>query len=890
MVRSQRGAICAAAIGTLIIWTIDASTEFSSSPVVRLSRESFEHGTFRITAPGTYVLQEDIEFGPQAPHDYWPQMSDWDKYPPAAYFLGFFAAMTVEADDVTIDLNGFEIRQAKEFYLVQRFYNHIELNNRLFVPNEGVSSLNYQATDKAAGRPVGPLITPTNVVIKNGSLGQSSHAGIHGNSVNGLTVANIHVHGFEVAGIQCNGCKNVSISDCEVGPGALNVPVLATFSNSRFFERFSHTVIPQGFAREAKRDQLLSLLDEKIGFADRDDEVTLNAVFERNRKAVVLFRRFFLGEDMSELSETDAKVLEDAKLVFTNRFGKPDGSAQYGIFLNRRGLPQTDENFLGAGRESSSVVISNVNIHGLSAHPIEVPSLMTEEGSHMQGPARDLLRIDNIVTDRMRTLLDSRYKGTFLSDMYFAMWKLSNSFYRVRVFDSDCGNFGSNASMPYNLYSFPSDGEPTCADLGNSQDPQLTGRDVTMLQKRYFGGLQLSQAVYDWATTHGAGLDGLLTRPSRPDLQRAGYRHKIVCDYDTMFHPMHGVAGLKLVELEDAVIENVQVQDLKNSGDKETWTCRPENKWRMQPSDEEIQTITAASNGAQSAMIRGVELVRCNSILFRNVSVTELSSDEGSSWGFDITGDSKDRSDHDDDAGLIFENVRVDMLSGTDSMALRTSGTPLDTSRSGITIGKPEEVDASLGAPRMTMNYQMTNARSPRKPGESIPALVFTSEEVLISLKSTTTLDTDEKIREHRTRVLAFYRQHYGMVFAENVDEARLLDPITVYTQDGSPTTSVVQLGQLALETEYHATSICTASGDSSQSVCSDAETGLVHDFAWNFLPGREGYILHGAFGGDAGKLCPENNIVWVGLYSFERVSLPGVNEGANLQVEYYGT
>lgn len=197
----------------------------------------------------------------------------------------------------------------------------------------------------------------------------------------------------------------------------------------------------------------------------------------------------------------------------------------------------------------------------------------------MQGPARDLIRIFDITTDRMRTLLDSRYKGNFLSDVYFAMWKLSNSFYRLRVFDSNCGNFGSNASFPYNLKSYPSELEPTCAELGISSDVTLTGRDVTMLQKRYFGGLQISQGLFDWATMPGLGLDTVLGTPSLQDSLRSGARHKIVCDHDTMFHPFHGVVGLKIVEARNVHVNNVEIDDLVNTADSQLWVCK--NPWQL---------------------------------------------------------------------------------------------------------------------------------------------------------------------------------------------------------------------------------------------------------------------------------------------------------------------
>lgn len=52
--------------------------------------------------------------------------------------------------------------------------------------------------------------------------------------------------------------------------------------------------------------------------------------------------------------------------------------------------------------------------------------------------------------------------------------------------------------------------------------------------------------VYDWATTSGMGLDSILASPPSADALRNGGRHKIVCDHDTMFHPMHGSIGLKV--------------------------------------------------------------------------------------------------------------------------------------------------------------------------------------------------------------------------------------------------------------------------------------------------------------------------------------------------------
>lgn len=72
--------------------------EIGKDNKVHLTQEDFEEGTYRITTSGKYVLDEDIEFGPQVSNDYWPPMDLWDVYPPSAYYLGFFAAITIEAD------------------------------------------------------------------------------------------------------------------------------------------------------------------------------------------------------------------------------------------------------------------------------------------------------------------------------------------------------------------------------------------------------------------------------------------------------------------------------------------------------------------------------------------------------------------------------------------------------------------------------------------------------------------------------------------------------------------------------------------------------------------------------------------------------------------------
>lgn len=853
---------------------------------VVLYQDDFKEGTYRITKPGIYKLGEDIEFGPQKDNDYWPPFSLWSKYPPSAYYLGFFAAITIEADDVTIDLGGFTLRQSEEFYLLQRFFNAIELNDRVFVQNNGVSSLNYQKTDQliSGGEKAGSIVKPSNVIIKNGFIGKSSHSGIHGNGVTGLTISDVEITEFEVSGIHCNGCKKVEITNCVVGPSMREVPVLGTFSNARFLEFFTKTLIPYGFDHEpaAFKEALLPLFNETISFGDRpDSEVTLQSVFSRLSRAMELFRSYHF-DGKAPMSESDLLLLEEAKSVFENPTGLPDGSVLYGIVLNRLGFPATDENFFGAGRETEEINLRNLKITGLHAAPLEVAALMTEDHTFMQGPARDLIRIFDITSDQMRSLGGSHYKGNFLSDSYFALWKLSNEFYKVRVFDSECGNFGSNATFGMNLKLYPSYEEPTCAQLGLKSDDSLTGREVTMLQKRYFGGIQMTQDFFEWGTTSKRGLDSLLASPPSADDLRRGKHHRLVCDHDTMFHPMHGVVGLKIVEAKDVSINSVSITDLRNTADFITWVC--DHKWQIQPSGEDIMATKLSIGSPQTSMVRGVEVVRSDEVSFGNIRIDNLVSDEGTVKAFDIIGDDNDRTDHDDDEGIKFSKVSIAGLSGAiAAKPFESNALPLVAS--GIEYEDLEEIDSSLRNPRVVLNYQAVNA------GPPVPVDSSQSNPVDVMMM-TTDLDTEKKIRAFRQEILDFFTSHYGMQFQDNAsDQYGLLDIIPVRGKDGQPTDSFVSgLSMInSASFQYHGSSVCISDSRGDSSSCTDSEKAPLHDFSFAFVSGSSGYTFHGTFGSDQGQFSPPGNYIACGVYSFEGLKVPGLEEESNVMVKYFG-
>ena len=171
---------------------ISNNTEYG---IINLRQSHFENGTIQIKKPGVYVLRENIVFEPNKSNGFMPTSDQMASgfYPSArdggAYHLGFFAAIAIEADGVILNLNGHCIKQSKEHSLMQRFYANIELANAPFIMNQGPGSFTTESTYKAA----------KNVLIYNGTLGLSSHHGIHGNRMENIVLYDLVVEKFEVA-------------------------------------------------------------------------------------------------------------------------------------------------------------------------------------------------------------------------------------------------------------------------------------------------------------------------------------------------------------------------------------------------------------------------------------------------------------------------------------------------------------------------------------------------------------------------------------------------------------------------------------------------------------------------------------------------------------------
>lgn len=147
-------------------------------------------------------------------------------YDENSFGLGFFAAIAIATDNVDIYLDGYTLEQSKGHALMQRFYANIELNNSPFIANVGPARFVGEGdTFRAASnvRILGP-----------GTLGRSSHHGIHGNNNANIEISNVTFRDFEVAAVSINNVDGLQITNNKVKGNRKDVPVTGMFSAAKF--------------------------------------------------------------------------------------------------------------------------------------------------------------------------------------------------------------------------------------------------------------------------------------------------------------------------------------------------------------------------------------------------------------------------------------------------------------------------------------------------------------------------------------------------------------------------------------------------------------------------------------------------------------------------------
>ena len=116
-----------------------------------------------------------------------------------------------------------------------------------------------------------------------------------------------------MAGIQCNGCQDVTIRNCLVGPTSSEVPALATFAHARFIFRFAQDIIPFGFQKENMTD----LLDRTTVTIRTKGTRRVTDVFKELQSIVNVFRQYHMNPATQAQNETQMDAyLQTALKIF----------------------------------------------------------------------------------------------------------------------------------------------------------------------------------------------------------------------------------------------------------------------------------------------------------------------------------------------------------------------------------------------------------------------------------------------------------------------------------------------------------------------------------------------------------------------------------------------
>jgi len=359
---------------------------------IHLRQNNFTNGTVRITKPGIYILKENISFEPNSSNDFMPtgpQIAS-GQYPvgtQGAYHLGFFAAITVEATGVILDLNGKTIKQTTLHNLQQRFYANIEMASAPFIPAQGPATFSTPSNFKAGEK----------VLIKNGILALSSHHGIHGNTMKDIILQNLSIEDFEVAGIALNGAINSVLSNITIKNTSLNIRVLSTYSQARFIRTFLQTV-PNGTNINGKG--INNVLTD------------LNSGLEAAKNAVML------GNTPSNM-------------FGNSNFDKGYDGNVYGLVLNVNGVVVNDfiETRPAEAIGNQNIYLQNITIENIISRPVEIIAINSTPdeggaygGGRQVGPIGDVLDISSI------TAGNGTYSANLLSDAQLIIGKyLGNS-------------------------------------------------------------------------------------------------------------------------------------------------------------------------------------------------------------------------------------------------------------------------------------------------------------------------------------------------------------------------------------------------------------------------------------------------------------------------------
>ena len=394
----------------------------SENKVTELSNADFKMGTYVIDTPGLYRLSEDIVFNPNNlaflnstedsdaitlrsanglslpvtaynTGDVLP--SQFGQYDPSAFGLGFFCAISIKVENVIIDLNGYTISQSPEHALQQRFFSVFELADQPFIPTQGPHSF-------------GPSIeSATNCYIHNGTIGLSSHHGIHGNENKNIMLEDVNFTNYEVGACSLNKVEGLYCKNVHGLRNRQDIPVLGNWSSARFIRPYINALYNNG-------------VDSWSGTINGKDIATihgaLKGAIENVYDQVLVSATWGSSGGSSEYK------------LFGNASGLIDGNS-YGFLVNTGGVAVMGfpDSRLTASKD---IYFNNVTVSNQLANINEIPALTLDNGENkqMNDPIGSVFQTVNregqLSNGAYLTINnDNTYKGNVVSDAQLAVVK-----------------------------------------------------------------------------------------------------------------------------------------------------------------------------------------------------------------------------------------------------------------------------------------------------------------------------------------------------------------------------------------------------------------------------------------------------------------------------------
>eukprot|EP01083_Nonionella_stella_P067950 180063_1 len=386
-----------------------------------LTQEDFDDGTVRLKNNNKkYCLGEDIIFNPMQNTGNTPSSNnpnapfescfpiDGNAFPGCvslsngAYAMGFFAAITIEADDIELDLSNHEIKMSKTFYIQQRFFSIIEIGPSPHHTNEGVANFG----------PNNGIIE--NTYIHDGILGLSAHSGIHGINAQNTTIENLRVYDFETAGVQFNGFDGIKMNNLIIGPSSTQVKPCGYYSNGKFLSYALQKLI------DILEHPSTEPVDTTIIFAGGRSK-DIKEIYNDLITSLNIAYRYFIDENTIE--DTSNELYDISIDLYSNPLEIPDGASIFGISFN--------------GAHGENVEMSNIKISDIKLNVNEIPAPyfdqcidpQTNIRQILKGPFGDVMDLrrmvgefrDGQVIDLGDDITQLGYVGNPLSDAQIAL-------------------------------------------------------------------------------------------------------------------------------------------------------------------------------------------------------------------------------------------------------------------------------------------------------------------------------------------------------------------------------------------------------------------------------------------------------------------------------------